>query len=125
MLLAARAAQVPAFDGVFTGIGDEAGLVAETAQAVELGFDGKTCIHPSQLETVNRLFTPSAAEIEHAAGLIAAHEAAQAAGKAVATFKGKMVEVLHVLEAKRTLRIAEIVNEMGGLAEKVVEVATE
>jgi citrate lyase beta subunit len=125
MLLAARAAQIPAFDGVFTGIDDLVGLEAEAAQARELGFDGKTCIHPSQLDTVNRLFTPSQDEIEHARGLIAAHEAALAAGKAVATFKGKMVEVLHVLEAKRTLRIAEVVNEMAGLAEKVIEVATE
>jgi citrate lyase beta subunit len=125
LLLAARAAHLPAFDGVFTALDDPAGLEAEAAQAVALGFDGKTCIHPGQLETVNRAFTPSAADIEHARGLIAAHEAATAAGKAVATFKGKMVEVLHVLEAKRTLRIAEIVNEMGGLAEKVIEVATE
>ena len=125
ILLAARAAGIPAFDGVYTSIGDEAGLQAEARQALELGFDGKTCIHPSQLEGVNRIFSPSEAEVEHAKGLIAAHEEAMATGKAVATFKGKMVEVLHVLEARRTLKIAEVVAEMGGLAERIVEAATE
>ena len=125
ILLAARAAGIPAFDGVFTGIGDEPGLEAEARQALELGFDGKTCIHPSQLDGVNRVFSPSAAEVEHAKGLIAAHEEAMMAGKAVATFKGKMVEALHVLEARRTLKIAEVIAEMGGLAERIVEAATE
>jgi citrate lyase beta subunit len=107
IVLAARASGIFAFDGVFTGIGDTAGLEREAAQAVELGFDGKTCIHPDQLETVNRLFAPSAAEVEQARGLIAAHEAAMAEGKAVATFRGKMVEVLHVAEARRLLALAE------------------
>lgn len=125
ILLAARASAILAFDGVFTSIGDDAGLERETRQAVELGFDGKTCIHPSQLDSVNRLFAPSASEVEHARGLIDAHKLAMAEGKAVATFKGKMVEVLHVAEAERTLKIAELIGELGGLAEKVVEVATE
>jgi citrate lyase beta subunit len=106
IVLAARAANKLAFDGVFTGIGDAAGLERETAQAVELGFDGKTCIHPDQLDTVNRLFTPSPAELETARGMIAAHEASLADGKAVATYRGKMVEVLHVAEAKRLLALA-------------------
>ena len=125
ILLAARAAGIPAFDGVYTSIGDGPGLEAEAAQALELGFDGKTCVHPSQLDGVNRIFSPSVAEVEHARSLIAAHEEAMAAGKAVATLKGKMVEVLHVQEAKRTLKIAEAIAEMGGLAERVVEAATE
>jgi citrate lyase subunit beta/citryl-CoA lyase len=63
--------------------------------------------------------------VAHARGLLAAHAAAMAEGKAVATFKGRMVEVLHVLEAKRTLRLAELVGEMGGLAEQVIEVASD
>jgi citrate lyase beta subunit len=125
ILLAARAAGIQAFDGVYTGIGDEAGLEAEARQALALGFDGKTCIHPSQIDGVNRIFSPSADELEHAKGLIAAHEEAMSAGKAVATFKGKMVEVLHVLEAKRTLSIAAVVAEMGGVAERIVEAATD
>jgi citrate lyase beta subunit len=122
---AARASGLLAFDGVFTGIGDADGLAREARQAVEFGFDGKTCIHPSQLEGVNRAFSPSDAEVAHARGLLAAHAAAMAEGKAVATFKGRMVEVLHVLEAKRTLRLAELVGEMGGLAEQVIEVASD
>jgi citrate lyase beta subunit len=81
---AARASGLLAFDGVFTGIGEEAGLAAEAAQAVELGFDGKSCIHPSQLEGVNRAFSPSAGDVAHARGLVEAHRAAMAEGKAVA-----------------------------------------
>lgn len=122
---AARASGLLAFDGVFTGIGDEAGLAAEAGQAVALGFDGKTCIHPSQLEGVNRAFSPNAEEVAHARGLVEAHAQAMAEGKAVATFKGKMVELLHVAEAERTLRLAELVGEMGGLAAKVAEIAAD
>jgi citrate lyase beta subunit len=122
---AARASRVLAFDGVFTAIGDAAGLEREAAQALELGFDGKTCIHPGQLEGVNRIFSPSADEVAHASGLVAAHRAAMAEGKAVATFKGRMVELLHVAEAERTLKLAELVAEMGVLAEKIVDLAVE
>ena len=125
ILLAARASGILAFDGVFTDLKDLAGLASETAQALAFGFDGKTCIHPDQLETVNRIFSPSEHDVEHARGLIAAHEAAVAAGKGVATFKGKLIEVLHVVEARRTLKIAEVVAELGGMAEKVIELAVE
>ncbi len=120
---AARASGRMAFDGVFTGIGDEEGLLREARHAVELGFDGKTCIHPGQLDPVNRTFSPSAEEVAHARGLVEAHARAMAEGKAVATFKVKLVELLHVAEAERTLRLAELVGEMGGLAEKVIAVA--
>jgi citrate lyase beta subunit len=122
---AARASGILAFDGVFTGIGDADGLAQEAEQARALGFDGKTCIHPSQLEGVNRIFSPGADEVAHARGLVAAHANAMAEGKAVATFKGKLVEVLHVAEAERTLRFAELVTEMGGLAGKIVEAAVD
>ncbi len=122
---AARASGLLVFDGVFTGIGDEAGLLREARQAVELGFDGKTCIHPSQLDGVNRAFSPSAEEVAHARGLVDAHARAMAEGKAVATFKGKLVEHLHVAEAERTLRLAELVGELGGLAEKVIAAAVD
>lgn len=125
IVLAARAAGILAFDGVYTDLKNLAGLEAETQQAVAFGFDGKTCIHPDQLETVNRLFSPSADEIAHAKALIAAHEEAVSSGKGVATFKGKLIELLHVVEAKRTLKIAEVVAELGGFAEKVMEVAIE
>jgi citrate lyase beta subunit len=122
---AARASQILAFDGVFTDIRDTAGLEAETRQGLAFGFDGKTCIHPDQLDTVNRLFSPSADDVAHAHGLIAAHAEAKAQGKGVATFKGKLIELLHVAEAQRTLKIAEVVGDMAGLAEKVAEIATD
>lgn len=120
IVTAARASGVLVFDGVFTAIGDAAGLELEAGQALALGFDGKTCIHPSQLDDVNRVFSPSAQEVAHASGLVAAHRAAMAEGKAVATFEGRMVELLHVAEAERTLRFAGLVAEMGGPAEKIV-----
>ncbi len=106
IVLCARAAGILAFDGVFTGIGDDAGLEVEARQALAMGFDGKTCIHPGQLGVVNRVFTPTAEELQLAEGLIAAHEAAMAEGRGVATFRGKMVEALHVLEARRLLAMA-------------------
>jgi citrate lyase beta subunit len=106
MVVAARAARIHAFDGVFTDITDADGFEAEARQALNLGFDGKTLIHPSQVEPTNRIFTPSAEEIAHAQGLIEAHQSAEAEGKGVTTFGGKLVEVLHVHEAQRMLATA-------------------
>ncbi len=113
IVLAARAAGILAFDGVFIDLDDPAGLEAETRQARAFGFDGKTCIHPSQLALVNHLFSPSAEEIADARALIAAHEAARAEGRGVATHRGKMVEVLHVAEARRLLAIAAAIGAEG------------
>jgi citrate lyase beta subunit len=123
IVTAARASGILAFDGVWTDIADTSGLEAEARQALAFGFDGKTCVHPGQLAVVNHVFTPGEAEVAHARGVIAAHAEALAAGKGVATFKGKMVELLHVVEAHRTLRIAELAAEMGGIAAKVAEIA--
>lgn len=100
---AARAADILAFDGVFTDITDPDGLAAETRQGVAFGFDGKTCIHPGQLAIVNRLFSPSAEELADARALIAAAEAAERDARAVTTYKGKLVETLHVVMARRLL----------------------
>jgi len=125
IVTAARASQILAFDGVYTDIRDRSGLEAETRQGFAFGFDGKTCVHPDQLGVVNHVYSPDAEAVAHARGLIAAHEAALAAGKGVATFKGKMVEVLHVAEAHRTLSIAEALAEMGELAEQVIDLAVE
>lgn len=122
---AARASRILAFDGVFNDIRNGAGLESEAAQALALGFDGKTCIHPDQLAIVNASFSPTPEDIAHARGLIAAHSEAMAAGKGVATFKGRMIEALHVMEAHHTLKVAEVVAEMGGLAEKVIDLAVE
>jgi citrate lyase beta subunit len=111
IVTAARASGLLAFDGVFTGIGDDESLAREARQAVEWGFDGKSCIHPGQLDGVNRAFSPSADEVAHARGLVDAHARAMAEGKAVATYRGRMVETLHVAEAERLLALAAL---MGG-----------
>ncbi len=103
IVLAARAAGILAFDGVFTDLHDASGCEAEALQGAALGFDGKTLIHPSQIDIANRVFAPSAAEVEAAHGLIAAYEAALAEGRGVTTYQGRLVEVLHVVAAKRVL----------------------
>lgn len=107
IIVAARAAGILAFDGVFTAIHDAEGFAAEARQGRMLGFDGKTLVHPSQVDAANALFSPSADEIAAARGLLAAWDAAVAAGQGITTFEGKMVEVLHVAEAKRLLALAE------------------
>ncbi len=106
IIVAARAAGKQAFDGVFTDIHDAAGFEAEARQGLMLGFDGKSLVHPSQVEPCNRVFSPSAADIADAQGLIAAYDAGLASGAGVTTFKGKLVEVLHVAEARRVLALA-------------------
>lgn len=108
IVLAARAAGKLAFDGVFTDIQDTAGFAAEARQGLMLGFDGKSLVHPSQVEPCNRVFSPTAAEITEAEGLIAAYESGLASGAGVTTFKGRMVEVLHVAEARRLLALARL-----------------
>lgn len=112
-LLAAREAGKVALDGVFNDIKDEAGFRAECVQGCEMGFDGKTLIHPSQVDVANEVWSPSEAAIEHARGLIAAFEAGQAEGKGVVTFDGRMIEHLHVTTARRTLAIAEAIAALG------------
>ncbi len=106
IVLAARAVGIAAFDGVFTDIRDPAGFVAEARQGLMLGFDGKTLIHPSQVEPCNAVFSPSAEDIADARGLIDAYESGLAAGAGVTTYKGRLVEVLHVAEARRLLGLA-------------------
>jgi (3S)-malyl-CoA thioesterase len=97
IVLAARAAGVIALDGVWNRLDDPQGFEAECNDGRLLGFDGKTLIHPSQVEPCNRLFSPDAAEVEEAEALIAA-----ATGGAE-RFRGRMVETLHVEAAKRLL----------------------
>ncbi len=95
-LLAARATGRVILDGVFNDIKDDEGFASECLQGRQMGFDGKTLIHPSQLDPCNRIFAPSDAEIEHSRKVIAAFEEAQAAGKGVVTVDGRMIENLHV-----------------------------
>ncbi|MCL8023983.1 HpcH/HpaI aldolase/citrate lyase family protein [Nocardioides bruguierae] len=107
-VLAAREAGVQVLDGVFNDTKDEAGFLAECAQGRQMGFDGKTLIHPSQVAPANETFAPSPEAVEDAEGLIAAFEAG--AGSGVVTYRGKMVENLHVESARRTLAVAEAVR---------------
>jgi citrate lyase beta subunit len=110
MLIAARAAGIVALDGVHADIHDLDGLKVACRQGAAMGFDGKTIVHPNQIEPANRAFSPDPADVEEARGLIAAHEAARAEGKGVTTYKGRMVEVLHVESARRLLAYAEAIE---------------
>jgi (3S)-malyl-CoA thioesterase len=108
-LLAARAHGKVIVDGVFNAFKDEAGLRAECEQGRDMGFDGKTVIHPAQLEIANAAFAPSADELDLARRQIAAFSAAKAAGQGVAVVDGKIVENLHVVTATATLAKAEAI----------------
>lgn len=111
-LLAARATGKVILDGVYNNIKDAEGFEAECAQGQEMGFDGKTLIHPSQLEPCNRIFAPSDDEVATARELIATWEQATAEGKGVVTFNGRMVENLHVEQARRAVAQAEAIAEL-------------
>jgi citrate lyase subunit beta / citryl-CoA lyase len=106
-LLAVRAAGKVIVDGVYNNVKDPEGFEAEARQGREMGFDGKTLIHPAQVAPANIAFAPSEADIEHAKGMIGAFDEALAAKKGVATFNGKMIEELHVRDAKRILAFAD------------------
>ena len=103
IVIAARAAGIACFDGVCTEFRNEEAFRAEAEQGKLLGFDGKTLIHPSQVDPCNAVFSPSPEEIAHARALIAAYEAALFDGRGVATLDGQMVEILHVEQARRLL----------------------
>jgi citrate lyase beta subunit len=107
IVIAARAAEIMAFDAMYPDIKDMEGLEAVTLQGKALGFNGKTLIHPAQIETANRVFSPSAAEVEQARRIVATFEAAKAEGKGVATLDGKIVEVLHAAQARDLIAFAE------------------
>jgi citrate lyase subunit beta/citryl-CoA lyase len=102
-LLAARAAGKAILDGVYNAVKDLEGFEAECRQGRQWGFDGKTLIHPGQVEPCNRAFSPSEAEVEEARLILSAWEEALAAGKGVTTVNGRMIENLHVAEARRIL----------------------
>ena len=106
-LIAVRAAGKVVIDGVYNDVRNEEGFLVEARQGREMGFDGKTLIHPSQVELANEAFSPSDADIERAQGLIAAFEEAKAGGAGVATYNNKLVEELHVRDAQRILAYAE------------------
>ncbi len=95
-LLAARAEGRTILDGVYNDVRDAEGFEAECVEGRRLGFDGKTLIHPGQIEICNRVFSPSAQELEHARRVIEAFEQAERAGAGVATLDGRLIENLHV-----------------------------
>ncbi|MDJ1007683.1 MAG: CoA ester lyase [Paracoccaceae bacterium] len=108
-LLAARSAGIPCVDGVYNAFRDEAGLTAECVQGRDFGMDGKTLIHPAQIDIANAVFAPSETDIAEARRVIAAHESAIADGEGVAVLDGKIVENLHVETANRVLAKARAI----------------
>jgi len=111
-LLAARAYGLAVMDGVYLDLDDEEGFAYSCRQGVELGFDGKTLIHPKTIAAANAAFGPSPAEIEQAQRQIAGFEAAQAEGKGVVLVDGKLVENLHVANARRLLALVARIAEL-------------
>ncbi|MBE9639085.1 HpcH/HpaI aldolase/citrate lyase family protein [Salipiger mangrovisoli] len=112
-LLAAKAAGCVIVDGVYNAFKDDEGLRAECDQGRDIGFDGKTLIHPAQVEIANAAFAPSEGEIALARRQIHAFEQAEAAGQGVAVVDGKIVENLHVVTAKSVLAKADAIAAMG------------
>ena len=106
---AARAYGLDILDGVYNDIGDAEGFVAECRQARDFGFDGKTLIHPRQIEPCNAAFSPSSEEVEMARKIIAAFDLPENENKGVLQVDGRMVERLHAEMARRTVAIADAI----------------
>jgi citrate lyase subunit beta/citryl-CoA lyase len=108
-LLAARATGTAILDGVFNDVQDTDGFLAECRQGREMGFDGKTLIHPSQVEGANAAFAPGAQAVDDARGILEAWQ--DGAGAGVVTYRGRMVENLHVESARRTLALDQAIRQ--------------
>lgn len=111
-MLAARAERLAILDGVHLDLNDEEGLVAACRQGAEMGFDGKTLIHPKQIAAANEAYAPSEAEIAEARRIIAAYEEARREGRGVVLVDGKLVESLHVENAQRLVAMADVIEQM-------------
>jgi citrate lyase subunit beta/citryl-CoA lyase len=111
-VVAARSYGIEILDGPYSDFSDPEGFAAECEQARDLGFDGKTLIHPSQIETANRIFKPAEDELTEARGIIAAFARPEAAGKGAIRYEGRMVERLHAEMARRTLAMAEAIAKL-------------
>lgn len=109
-ILAARAYDLAILDGVHLDLEDDSGFEFTCRQGLELGFDGKTLIHPKTIEAANRIFAPSAAEVAWSRRIIQAHAEATAQGKGVVVVDGKLIENLHVLNARRVVDLAEAIE---------------
>ncbi|MAF84262.1 MAG: CoA ester lyase [Gammaproteobacteria bacterium] len=110
-ILAARAHGLDILDGVFGDLTDDDGFTRSCEQGRKLGFDGKTLIHPRQIETANHVFGVSAADVAYATEVINAWEAAAAQGKGIVVVNGRMIENLHAAEARRVLTLHAAMNE--------------
>lgn len=108
-LLAARAAGLVALDGVYNAFQDVAGLEGECRQGRDLGFDGKTLIHPAQIDAANRIFAPDPATLDLAQRQIEAYDTARTRGQGVAVLDGRIVEHLHIVTARRLLAQARAI----------------
>jgi len=112
VMLAARAFGLAILDGVHLDLSDEEGFALSCRQGRELGFDGKTLIHPKQIPPANLAYAPSPEEIEWSRQVIAAHAEAGAAGKGIVVVDGKLIEGLHVENARRVLALAEEIDRI-------------
>jgi citrate lyase subunit beta/citryl-CoA lyase len=112
-ILAARAFGLCVLDGVHLSLDDEAGLRQSCIQGRDMGFDGKTLIHPSQIAFANETFGPSLQEIAEAQERITAYEAAIQSGAGIAVLNGKLIEELHIQDAKRILALAKAIESFG------------
>tara|TARA_Y100001947_G_scaffold123451_1_gene107914 strand:- start:874 stop:1365 length:492 start_codon:yes stop_codon:yes gene_type:complete len=108
-LLSARAADIGILDGVYNDIKDDSGFLSVCLQGAQMGFDGKTLIHPNQVAPTNKIFSPSMDELDFHRRVIEEFEAAEKDGRGVLTVNVKMIENLHVDEARRALAIAEAI----------------
>jgi citrate lyase subunit beta/citryl-CoA lyase len=108
-LLAAREAGKSILDGVYNDVKDPEGFAAECVQGMQMGFDGKTLIHPSQVDPANEIWAPDADEVDHARRVIEAFDQAFADGRGVVTVDGRMIENLHVDNARRVLAVADAI----------------
>lgn len=111
-LLAARAAGIAILDGVHLDLNDDEGFAYSCKQGRELGFDGKTLIHPKTIDAANAAFAPSESEVAWARKIIAAHADAEKEGKGIVLVDGKLIENLHVVGAKRLVALAEAIDAM-------------
>jgi citrate lyase subunit beta/citryl-CoA lyase len=115
-LAAARAHGLDIVDGVFNALGDEAGFRAECEEGRDLGFDGKTLIHPNQVPVANAVFAPAPDEIERARAIIEAFRRPENRDKGAITLDGRMVERLHAEMAERTMALAEAIGALSSRA---------
>jgi len=112
IVIAARAHGLDALDGVHLDLNDEEGFQAACEQGRDLGFDGKTLIHPGQIAAANAAFAPTPGEIEQARAIVAAWAEARAAGKGICVLNGKLIEKLHVDDAERLLALDRAIQEL-------------